>query len=495
MIAKLLHTAERLWRPKEAPYDPSRLTFELSDMDHGEVVREVNGFIKIARSGKGFAYVIGDGTRLSGAETRSIAEVKGRMIAQLSDSDPGKMGIEAAMGMARSMLAEDVSARKELLSYLIAHDTVRFGPFSMLLENKEGIEEVELNSLSDPICIYDADHGRCRTNIHFRDDDSFRNDINRLIASSERELGEKSPVIDVQVAGSRIHAQTWPYATGGALASIRLANRKGVGFEQMLGANALSLESLVYLWMALDSRANIVIAGAPASGKTTLLRNMLSLIPAYVKTVTIEEDVGEIGLDGYPNHIAALYGARHGSVTPKDQVINALRIRPDRIVVGEIRGEETGNMFMGANIGIPFITTMHSNDDANAIVRRLMLKPMAVDLQAIAMLDVCLYMKQSGINDRRLTDIYEYRWLSRAETESGTEIEKSDLVAITKVCENGMFNMEKLESSKIIEIFGKRNDMYAKQPHREFMKRLKFLERHVKGQKMGVAEALNMYRR
>lgn len=446
-----------------------------------EIVRSMDGSIgtRIGRYRNVYVYVLGDGAGFGGAEVKAMRLAKHDVIEVLS-SQKGfvrQKHFDYARQIAKESLSKLVDGRKvDLLASVVAHDTAGYGPLSMLMEHKERIEEIEVSSLKDPITVYDSEYGRCMTNLHFNSEQGFRNDINRFIEDQERELGENSPVIDVQVPGARVHAQAAPYAANGAMASIRLSAEKRIGFQSLIKSNTLSFDLLAYLWMAVDSRCNIVVSGAPASGKTTLVNCLVRMMPDHMKKVIIEEDVNEIKADYTFSNMVSLYGTKHGKVTPKEQVINALRMRPDWIIVGEVRGDEANHMFMGANVGVPFIATMHSNEGGMEIVTRLLLKPMSVDLRGVSMLDVSIYMKQTGIGERRVSGIFEYRWLSRAQCERGIEIEGREALSMQRICTDGVLNKHALQASKVMEAYASANGLSVAYAIRELEARSRLLQ-------------------
>ena len=390
--------------------DVSEMGFEVEPCEAGSQVEQILGLVprSVSKQGSSCIYGVASGVRPMTGQERKLAETaKGAVIDALAASDEEicmKL-FGRAREIARLRLADAMGReRADYLSYLIAHDTVGFGPISVLMEDKEHIEEIEINSPSAPISIFHVSYGRCRTNLRFRDERGFRHAINKFIYETDRELGESSPIIDAQVEGARIHAQMRPYATSGAVASIRLAGSKVVGVDYLARRETTNFDVLAYLWMAMDSGRNILVAGSPASGKTTLLSALFSFVPISERIVTIEEDINELKAKIDINNSVALCGSRYGvSVSTRDQVINALRMRPDRLVVGEVRGEETRELFSGANLGIPFITTMHSASGGADILKKLVIRPMCVEAKSLCMLDVAVYMRHLDASRRILS--------------------------------------------------------------------------------------------
>ena len=239
----------------------------------------------------------------------------------------------------------------------------------------------------------------------------------------------------------------------------------------MLSCGSLDANILAYLSMAVEARMNMVVAGAPASGKTTLLSIIGSFIPKQSKLVVIEEDINELKFEEPVMNVTSLYGSRFGNINPSDQVINALRLRPDRIIIGEIRGREARELFSGANLGIPFITTMHSNEENLAIIKRLISNPMAVEARSMSMLDLAIYMRQSGVRSRIVSSINEYRWFSRAETEAGMDIGDGESVEEVKVAKDGIMPPDCIDGSKVIACYAKFAAITGRSASKEFRRR------------------------
>jgi type IV secretory pathway ATPase VirB11/archaellum biosynthesis ATPase len=483
---RITELAERVRLPRKRIFeesDPSEIGFSIEGSGPGVPAEQRNGLVPraILKQGTSYAYAVANCIGEMTTSERKLAEkAKGAMIDVLAKAgDEINMTLfPKAREMARAELARTMSnERADYVSYILAHDTVGYGPISILMEDRERIEEIEINSPSAPISVFHVSYGRCRTNLRFANEMHFRHALNKLIYETDKELGDNSPIIDAQVDGARIHAQMKPYAASGAVASIRLSGSKIVGADYLAKRGTTNFEVLAYLWMAMDAGCNIVIAGSPASGKTTLLSALFFFVPISERIVTIEEDINELKAKIDINNSVALYGSRYGnSVSTREQVINALRMRPDRLVVGEVRGEETRELFSGANLGVPFITTMHSGSGGTDIIKKLLVRPMSVEPKSLSRLDVAVYMRHLDLSKRLLSDIYEYRWLSRAETDKlGIEIEDSDSVDIGNIVTEGSLDMRTLQNSKVICAFSRKKGVTAKAALRELVRRAEFL--------------------
>ena len=328
----------------------SRLGMIISKSDAGNVIEEAGALPgrAISRSANGYVYSFLLDVSSHELKCMEISKefVISSLAAALSEKRPT---IGDSLQLARLKLSSLVPpGRIEPLSYIVAHDTAGYGPISMILEDKQNIEEIEINSPQSPIIIYSTKYGRCITNLRFSSEFAFRSAINRMITETEKEINENTPIIDAQVSDLRVHAQIRPYAISGATASIRVGGRKEIDLGYLLSKQTATPDTMAYLWLAIESKFNMIVSGAPASGKTTLLSALNAFVPTNEKVITIEEDVNEINSAGIGN-VVALYGSRYNSITPKEQVINALRMRPSRIIIGEMRGEEAKDLFMGAN--------------------------------------------------------------------------------------------------------------------------------------------------
>jgi type IV secretory pathway ATPase VirB11/archaellum biosynthesis ATPase len=483
-LRQLVNTISGIKSSRSEEPEGSKLGFKIDSYDCGAVIDQSLSVVPraIAKTGSEYAYIIANGfSALTKREMMLAESAKRSVISLLSESEEEiSIGLlSKAKEIAGIELGKSLgNERASYLSYLVAHDTVGYGPISILMEDKKQIEEIEINAPCAPINIFHVSYGRCRTNLSFNNSESFRHTLNKFIYETDKELGEDTPIIDAQVEDARIHAQIKPYALSGAVASIRLIDNKVVGVDYIKRKGTSDFEVLAYLWLAMDACRNILIAGSPASGKTTLMSALFSFISRAERMVTIEEDINELKVKLDINNTVALYGSRYGrSTSIREQVINALRMRPDRLVVGEVRGEETRELFSGANMGIPFMTTMHSNSGGLDIIKKLIIKPMGVETKSLSMLDLAVYMRHLDLSRRVLSDIYEYKWLSRAETERlGVEIDEADSVEILDIVRDSKLDKSLLMQSKIIDGFAKKSDITKKAAINELVKRAEFLK-------------------
>lgn len=387
--------------------------------------------------------------------------------------------IKKAYDICTGLFAQHItSERKETLAYLVAHDIVGYGPLSILLEDSANIEEIEINAPTQNISVFHSRYGRCTTNLRFNSEQDFRFMLNRLISATEKELNSTTPVIDAQLPdGSRVHAQTRPFAISGATATIRLSGSKSIDILSLMKNGTLTSDILAYLWFAIETNQNIIVSGAPASGKTSLLLALNAFAPTYQRIVTIEEDINELKFySNFYNVVPLQASSGRRGISLKQQVVNSLHMRPERLIIGEIRGDEAGEVFTAANLGIPFMTTMHSSANGTALVNRLLTKPMSVQPSALNMLDLSLFMVRKSESERALDSIVEYRWHSRAEVQEGRLEELPKDYLPTEIYRNGRFDAEQLRCSKVLASYCKQNHASEGAVMKEFKKRTKFLD-------------------
>ena len=326
--------------------------------------------------------------------------------------------------------------RRAALAKIVAADTAGFGPVEFLWMDGSGdLEEVEINHPAREIAVYHRRHGRCTTNLALRGEKQFRRVMNAILRPIGSSLDNVHPAADAQLPdGSRLHAQIYPLALSGASANIRFFSEGGWTIPMMVRSGTVSAEMGAFLWMAVESRKiSMVITGPPAAGKTSLLSALLAFLPKGERVISVEEEMNELRFyDAFIDWVP-LRGAyeerkqeaarRAQSVsslkTPIEQVINALRMRPDRIIVGELRGAEAQKLFSGANLGMPFMATMHSSERGTAVVKRLHSPPMSVPAEALSQLDLVVSMTMDAEKRRRVAEISELAWRSRGHFPEG----------------------------------------------------------------------------
>ncbi len=259
--------------------------------------------------------------------------------------------------------------RERLVSEVL-DETFGLGPLEMLLKDPT-ISDILING---PKNIYCERRGRMeRTNVVFRDNKHLMQIIDRIISKVGRRVDETCPMVDARmVDGSRFNAIIPPLALDGACVSIRRFGANPLKLEDLLNYRAFTPEMVMLLEGAIKARLNILISGGTGSGKTTLLNTLSSFIPNTDRIVTIE-DAAELQLQ--QDHVVRLETRPaniegKGAINATDLVRNALRMRPERIIIGECRGAEALDMLQAMNTGHEgSMTTLHANSPRDALAR------------------------------------------------------------------------------------------------------------------------------
>ncbi|MFV1964590.1 MAG: CpaF family protein [Pirellulaceae bacterium] len=261
------------------------------------------------------------------------------------------------------------SERDRLIEEVL-DETLGFGPLELLLKDA-AISDILING---PKQIYVEKRGKLeKTSVEFRDNRHLLQIIDRIVSKVGRRVDEVSPMCDARLPdGSRVNAIIPPLALDGAAVSIRRFGTNPLRLEDLLNYKAFTPEMVMLLEGAIKARLNVIISGGTGSGKTTLLNTLSSFIPNTDRIVTIE-DAAELQLQ--QEHVVRLESRPaniegKGAISATDLVRNALRMRPDRIIIGECRGSETLDMLQAMNTGHDgSLTTLHANTPRDAIAR------------------------------------------------------------------------------------------------------------------------------
>ena len=252
----------------------------------------------------------------------------------------------------------------------ILDETFGFGPLELLLKDDK-IGDIMING---PKNIYVEKEGKIqRSDVVFRDNEHLLQIIDRIVSRVGRRVDETSPMVDARLPnGSRFNAIIPPLALDGAVVTIRMFGSRPLSKDDLLRYKAFTPEMLALMEAAMKARLNVIISGGTGSGKTTLLNTLSSFIQPDHRVITIE-DAAELQLQ--QDHVVRLETRPaniegRGAITATDLVKNALRMRPDRIIIGECRGAETLDMIQAMNTGHEgSMTTVHANTARDALSR------------------------------------------------------------------------------------------------------------------------------
>jgi pilus assembly protein CpaF len=261
-------------------------------------------------------------------------------------------------------------AERERLIEEVLDETFGFGPLEILLK-EQGVADIMING---PKKVFIERNGRIqRSEVEFRDNEHLMQILDRIVSKVGRRIDETQPMCDARLPdGSRVNAIIPPLSLDGPSLTIRRFGSNPLTLEDLLNFDTFTPEMVMLLEGAIKARLNMIISGGTGSGKTTLLNTMSSFIPGDQRMITIE-DAAELQLQ--QEHVLRLETRPaniegKGRISATDLVRNALRMRPDRIIIGECRGPESLDMLQAMNTGHEgSMTTIHANTPRDAVSR------------------------------------------------------------------------------------------------------------------------------
>jgi pilus assembly protein CpaF len=305
---------------------------------------------------------------------------------------------------------------RERLVAEIADDILGHGPLERLLAD-DSVTEIMVNG---PYDVWVERQGRLfETTVRFTDESHLRRIINKIVAQVGRRIDESSPLVDARLPdGSRVNAIIPPLSLTGPLVTIRKFSKKRLQLGDMIRLGTLTTETVEFLQRCILAELNILISGGTGSGKTTLLNALSTAIPDSDRIITIE-DAAELRLN--QQHVLRLEARPkniegEGEIAIRELVRNSLRMRPDRIIVGEVRGSEALDMLQAMNTGHDgSLCTVHANSCRDALARiETMVLMAGFDLpvrairqQVASALDLIVHLERLEDGSRRVTAITE----------------------------------------------------------------------------------------
>jgi pilus assembly protein CpaF len=373
--------------------------------------------------------------RLSGgarpAQTQEkdpFADIKNRIhFAVIGGLGPELFNAEVESGPLRERVMADIKSHldeeagisredRQRIQLEIADDILGHGPLEKPLAD-ETVTEIMING---PFDVWVERKGRLsKTNIRFTDTSHLRRVINKIVAQVGRRVDESSPMVDARLPdGSRVNAVLPPLSLTGPLVTIRKFSKRKLDLNDLVRLGTLSNETIDFLERCLRAELNILISGGTGSGKTTLLNAMSTAIPDEDRIITIE-DAAELRLN--QQHVLRLEARPkniegEGEIPIRALVRNSLRMRPDRIIVGEVRGAEALDMLQAMNTGHDgSLCTVHANAPRDALSRiETMVLMAGYDLpvrairqQVASALDLIVHLERLQDGSRKVTAITE----------------------------------------------------------------------------------------
>ncbi|PIB24037.1 type II secretion system protein E [Amylibacter kogurei] len=360
---------------------------------------------------------------LAAIETASDADLKREILAITMD------------GLAETGTVLNKAERENLIQELF-DEVTGLGPLEPLLKD-EDINDILINGCKQ--IFVEVDGKLSLTDVQFSDEQHLRRVIDKIVSAVGRRIDESNPYVDARLTdGSRFNAMVPPIAVDGALVSIRKFKKEKLSIDKLIAFGAFSEEMAAYLQAAVSCRLNIIVSGGTGSGKTTTLNALSGFIANNERIATIE-DTAELQLQ--QTHIARMESRPanvegKGEVSQRDLLKNALRMRPDRIIVGETRGDEVIDMLQAMNTGHDgSMTTIHANSARDATSRmENMIAMTGVEMplratrsQIASAVNVVVQVKRLQDGSRRMTSISELTGLE-GDIISMQEIFKYDIL-------------------------------------------------------------------
>jgi pilus assembly protein CpaF len=340
-------------------------------------------------------------------------------LTKLGQLDAEQLHAEVSRLVEELIAAENAplsAGERERLIGEVRHELFGLGPLEPLLADPE-VCDILVNS---PKKVYIERRGKLElTNVEFKDDEHLMRVIERIVSTVGRRIDESSPMVDARLTdGSRVNAIIPPLSLDGPVLSIRRFGAEPLRMSSLIEKNALTKDMADMFEMCVRARLNVLISGGTGAGKTTLLNALSSYIPDDQRIVTIEDSAElqlqqphVVRLETRPPNIEG-----RGEVAQRDLVKNALRMRPDRIVIGEVRGGEAIDMLQAMNTGHDgSLTTVHANTPRDALARLetmiqmtgMRLSDRAMRQQIASALDLVIQAARLSDGTRRITSISE----------------------------------------------------------------------------------------
>jgi len=330
-------------------------------------------------------------------------------------------------------------AKFKSMTQLIVLNMIAYGQLELLFED-EKLEEIMVIGSERPIYVTHSKYGTCRTNLVFDSDEDIERILDKIASSVGKRIDRSVPLLDARLLdGSRSNATIPPISLDGPTLTIRKFRADPLTIVDLINFHTINTEVSAYLWLIAEGfgikPGNILIAGGSGSGKTTTLNGLCSFVPTTDRIITIEDTAEiQIPIEHWVRLETRLPNVEgEGEVSMDDLVKNTLRMRPDRIIVGEVRGPEARTLFTAMNTGHDgCMGTLHSNS-AKETITRLTNPPMVVPKIMLPALDLIIMQQKiyyKGETLRRITEIaeiagqegekttlnYVYKWNAKTDT-------------------------------------------------------------------------------
>lgn len=318
---------------------------------------------------------------------------------------------EEAMDLLERELPETDQQTKEILIGNLIHQMLGLGDIEIVL-NDENLEEIVINGSDEPAWVYHKEDGWLKTDINFNSEDEIYNYASEIGRRVGKTISSLNPLLDAHLStGDRTNATLYPISTQGNTITIRKFARDPWTITDFIENNTINREVAAFLWLCLQYELNLLISGGTGSGKTSMLNVLMPFIPPNQRVLSIE-DTREVSLPEFLHWVPLTTREPNpegkGGVSMLDLLVNALRMRPDRILVGEIRKKKQAEvLFEAMHTGHSVYSTLHA-DTAEQTVRRLVNPPIDVPKTMVDAVDVNVVMfRDRRRNFRRAMEVAE----------------------------------------------------------------------------------------
>ncbi len=318
---------------------------------------------------------------------------------------------DQALELLEEELPETPDKSKQILIGNVIHEMLGLGDIEILL-NDQNLEEIVINSSEEPAWVYHKQRGWLKSNIEFADEDMIYNYASDIARRVGKNISSLHPLLDAHLpSGDRTNATLYPISTQGNTITIRKFARDPWTITDFIDNGTITHEVAAFLWLCLQYELNIIVSGGTGAGKTSLLNVLMPFIPPSQRVLSIE-DTREVSLPNFLHWVPLTTREPNpegkGGVSMLDLLVNALRMRPDRILVGEIRRQRQAEvLFEAMHTGHSVYSTLHA-DTAEQTVRRLVNPPIDVPKMMVEAVDVNVVMfRDRRRNFRRVMEVAE----------------------------------------------------------------------------------------
>nr|EGQ39636.1 MAG: Flp pilus assembly protein, ATPase CpaF [Candidatus Nanosalinarum sp. J07AB56] len=316
-----------------------------------------------------------------------------------------------ASEMLEERLAETEEQTRDILIGNLIHDMLGLGDIELLLSDSN-LEEIVVNGSDECAWVYHKELGWLKTNVFFEDEDEIYNYSSEIGRQVGKEINSLHPLLDAHLpSGDRVNSTLYPISTQGNTITIRKFARDPWTITDFIQNGTMDPEAAAFIWLCMQYELNVIVSGGTGAGKTSLLNVLMPFIPPNQRVLSIE-DTREISLPSFLHWVPTTTREPNpegkGGVSMLDLLVNALRMRPDRILVGEIREEKQAEvLFEAMHTGHSVYSTLHA-DDAEQTVRRLVNPPIDVPKTMVTSVDLNVVMfRDRRRNYRRVMEVAE----------------------------------------------------------------------------------------